>query len=272
MKPSNSETLGARSIADFGEQWTHFRENPGYYGSVALFADLVEPFFVPDQFRGATVADIGSGTGRIVRMLAESGAAHIYAVEPSAAMEVLKENTTDLASRISDRHQPGDRFTPDEPLDFTLSMGVLHHIPEPRPVVERMRAALRPGGHAIVWLYGREGNEIYLALAEPLRKVTTRLPHRVLLALCRMLDVPMSGYVMACQHLRLPLWRYMRNHLGRLTPEIRRLTIYDQLNPRWAKYYTRAEAIALLAECGFVDVRCHHRHGYSWLVVGRAPG
>jgi SAM-dependent methyltransferase len=272
MSGSSKDALRERSVADFGDQWTHFRDNPGYYGSVALFADLVHPFFSPHDFRGAKVADIGSGTGRIVRMLAAAGAAKIVAVEPSAAMDVLVENTRDLSDRITYCRQTGDQFTSDEPLDFVLSIGVLHHIPDPAPVVARMRAALRPGGHAVIWLYGREGNGLYLAVAQPLRAVTTRLPHRALLAVCRVLDVPMSAYIVACRHFRLPLWSYVRNHLGRLSPDVRRLTIYDQLNPRWAKYYTRDEAIALLEAGGFTDVRCHHRHGYSWLVTGQVPG
>ena len=271
MNAPRRDSLGERSVADFGEQWTHFQDNPGYYGSLALFADLIHPFFRPDDFRGATVADIGSGTGRIVRMLAAAGAARIVAVEPSAAIDVLKANTRDLAERICYRQQTGDAFRSDDPLDFVISMGVLHHIPDPEPVVARMRAALRPGGHAIVWLYGREGNGLYLALARPLRGMTTRLPHRGLVALCRVLDIPLSAYLVACRRLRLPLWNYMTSHLGRLTPEVRRLTIYDQLNPRWAKDYRREEAIALLEKAGFTDVRCHHRHGYSWLVVGRSP-
>lgn len=261
----------ARSVADFGEQWTHFRDNPGYYGSLALLADLLNPFFVPDAFRGASVAEIGSGTGRIVRMLADAGAARIVAVEPSAAMDVLEANTRDLADRICYIRQSGDQFTTDRLVDFAVSIGVLHHIPDPAPVVARMRAVLVPGGHAIIWLYGREGNGLYLAVARPVRALTTRLPHRALLVVCRLLDVPTSAYIAACRYLRLPLWKYMSRHLSRVTPEVRRLTIYDQLNPTWAKYYTRSEAVDLLVAAGFVDVRCHHRHGYSWLVVGRSP-
>ena len=151
------------------------------------------------------------------------------------------------------------------------SIGVLHHIPDPVPVVARMFAALRPGGQAVVWLYRREGNTLYLAVASPLRAVTTRLPHAALAALCWILDVPLAAYVVLSRRVRLPLWRYMREHLGRLTPPVRRLTIYDQLNPRWARYYTAREARTLLETAGFVDVRLHHRHGYSWLVVGRKP-
>lgn len=257
-----------RTVADFGEQWTHFRDNPGYYGSVELFADLLSPLLTPAAFAGSRVADIGSGTGRIVRMLAASGAREIVALEPSAAMDVLKENTRDIAGRISYVRDTGDRLPVDPPLDFVTSIGVLHHIPDPAPVVERMHAALRPGGRAVIWLYAREGNQAYLAVASPLRAITTRLPHAALVGLCRVLDVPLAAYLALCRRVRLPLWSYMRHHLGRLTPEVRRLTIYDQLNPRWAKYYTEAEARSLLEAAGFVDVRVHHRHGYSWLVVG----
>jgi hypothetical protein len=64
----------------------------------------------------------------------------------------------------------------------------------------------------------------------------------------------------------------MREVVGRLDPSKRRLTVYDQLNPAYAKYYTRDEAASLLTRAGFKDVTVHHRHGYSWSVVGTKPG
>ena len=79
-----------------------------------------------------------------------------------------------------------------------VSYGVLHHIPDPRPVMEAARRALRPGGRMAVWIYGREGNEAYLALAEPVRALTTRLPHAALSALAWSLTP-------AAQRLRLRL-------------------------------------------------------------------
>jgi hypothetical protein len=63
----------------------------------------------------------------------------------------------------------------------------------------------------------------------------------------------------------------MLNVIRRLSWKKRYLNIYDQLNPAYAKYYRRDEAIALLADAGFVDVRVHHRHGYSWTVRGTRP-
>jgi SAM-dependent methyltransferase len=268
---TTEEDLTARSIADFGEQWSRYEDNPGYYGSLDLFADLVEPLMTVEEVRGRKVAEVGSGTGRLVRMLASAGAAHIIALEPSDSMTVLKRNTADIADRIDYVRARGEALPGFGTLDLVVSVGVLHHVPDPRPIMRRAHEALRPGGRILIWLYGREGNGAYLALALPLRAIAQRLPHPVLAGLCRVLDVPLVAYMHLCRWIPLPLRHYMSHHLARLSPDVRRLTIYDQLNPAWAKYYTRAEAVELLAGAGFVDVRAHHRHGYSWTVVGTRP-
>jgi len=70
-----------RTIRDFGRQWTTYTENEGYYGSVELLKDIIEPLLPIERLRGMSVADIGSGTGRIVLMMMEAGAARIHAVE-----------------------------------------------------------------------------------------------------------------------------------------------------------------------------------------------
>src|SRR4051812_17995247 len=179
--------LKSRTIADFGEQWTAYRENPGYYGSADLLGDLFGPLLPPEALKGARVADIGSGTGRIVNMLLDAGAAHVHAVEPSAAIDVLRANTATRAAQVTYVHGSGEQLPKGLDLDLVVSIGVLHHIPDPDPVVRAALTALRAGGRAVIWLYGREGNETYLRFAEPLRRLTTRLPHWLLVAVCTLL-------------------------------------------------------------------------------------
>jgi hypothetical protein len=70
----------------------------------------------------------------------------------------------------------------------------------------------------------------------------------------------------------LPLRRYMQEVYLRFDPPVRRLVIVDQINPQSAKYYRREEIETVVSDAGFVDVRVHHRHGYSWTVIGRKPG
>lgn len=275
-KPASPEPslaqLTDRTIADFGDQWTSYRENPGYYGSVGLLQDLFGPLLALEDIRDRTVADIGSGTGRIVNMLLDAGAARVVAVEPSRAYDVLRENTADRAARVTCLNVRGDELPEGLGLEAVVSMGVIHHIPDPAPVIRAAHRALEPGGLMLVWLYGREGNETYLRFAEPMRAVTQRMPHWLLALTCSALNVALDAYIFLCRFVPLPMRDYMRNHLAKLPRSVRRLTIYDQLNPAYAKYYTRAEAEALLADGGFRDVRSWHRHGYSWTVIGRKAG
>ncbi|MDB5578706.1 MAG: hypothetical protein JWR80_3882 [Bradyrhizobium sp.] len=257
-----------KTIADFGEQWSRYTDNSGYYGSLALLADFLNPLLTVGDISGKTVADIGSGSGRIVNMLLDAGAAHVTGIEPSVAYRVAIENTAARADRVEIIHDVGTAIPQDRNFDLVISLGVLHHVENPGPIVEAAGRALKPGGTMLVWLYGREGNGAYLAIFGTLRAVTKRLPHRLLAGFCYLLDGIAMLYTAVSRVLPLPMRQYMQNVYCRLAPDKRRLVIYDQLNPAYAKYYREDEARALLENNGFRNVRTHPRHGYSWTVMG----
>lgn len=261
-----------QTIADFGEQWQRYTTNDGYYASQDLFQDICGPLLGADAFRGKRVGDIGSGTGRIVSMILDAGAAQVVAVEPSGAFDVLKANTAARADRIEYIRGPGEAIPADANLDYVLSIGVLHHIYDPLPVVRAAYAALRPGGKMLIWLYGHEGNEAYLRFVEPLRRITVKMPQPLLAGISHFLNLCLGAYIPLCRALPLPLRGYMNNVIGKFSWAKRYLVIYDQLNPTVARYYTREQAETLLTEAGFRNVRLHHRHGYSWTVIGEKPG
>ena len=206
-------------------------------------------------------------------MLLNMGAAHVCAIEPSAAFSVLQQNTRDLSDKIRYVQATGDRIPPDETeCDWVVSIGVLHHITDPAPVVAEALRALKPGGRMLAWLYGEEGNEAYLAVVRPLRWVTSRVPDFLVRAISHVVTMISGGYVALCRLWpRLPLAGYAVSVYGKLDYRSRFLTVYDQLNPAYAKYYSETEALELLAAAGFENVRAHHRHGYSWTVIGEKP-
>jgi SAM-dependent methyltransferase len=259
-----------RTIEDFGEQWLRYRDNEGYYGSLELFEDILSPFLTSTDFRGCKVAEIGSGSGRIVNMLLQAGARHVIAVEPSDAFEVLCENIKQIKT-VTCLRSSGEKLPASGDLDYVFSIGVLHHIPNPRPVVEAVFNALRPGGKFLIWLYGKEGNQLYLTLIHPLRLLTKHLPHFALAALVWIIYYPLLFYVYLCLSFPFPLREYLLTTFKKMSPEKKRLIIYDQLNPAHAKYYTRFEAEKLLADGKFENIRIHHRHGYSWTLIGTKP-
>lgn len=263
-----------RITTDFGQQWLAFPENKGWYGSTELFEDIISPLLELEELKGKDVAEIGSGTGRIVSMLLSAHVRQVIAIEPSAGFSVLAknvENIKDGKDKIILLQKLGEEFLAEDPLDYIFSIGVLHHIPDPYKTVQAAYNSLKPGGRFFVWLYGREGNEAYLRLFKPIRAVTTRLPHHVLQIVVGIVYLVLVVYRYLCQLLSLPLKSYIDKVLWPLSPENRRLVIYDQLNPTYAKYYTREQAENLLAGAGFVNIRLHHRHGYSWSVIGTRP-
>ena len=264
--------IGERTIADFGAQWGAFTDNDGYYASTDLLLDVVHPFMRLDDFKGATIADIGSGTGRFVRLLLSVDAKHVYAVEPSAAFDVLRGNLSGHPpGRVALLNIKGEDLPADLGLDLVFSYGVIHHIPDPLPTMRAAFAALRPGGRCCIWIYGYEGNESYVAVVRQLRAITTRLPDWALRMLCHFLNFAARVYITACRYISLPLRDYALNVLARLEPRRRYLVIFDQLNPAYAKYYRKEEVRALFEAAGFVNIKLHHRHSYSWTVLGERP-
>ena len=93
QRSGREHDLARRTIDDFGEQWSHFQDNSGFFGSAELLADHFGPLLTPSDLAGRRVADIGAGAGRFVNVFLDSGAAHVVALEPSDAFFVLKQNT-----------------------------------------------------------------------------------------------------------------------------------------------------------------------------------
>ena len=264
--------LANQTISDFGDQWQRYTDNEGYYGDVDILQGTFEPLLGLEELRGKRVAEIGSGTGRIVRMLLQAGAKEVTAIEPSAAFEVLRRNLAADADRVVFLNKAGHDIAVEGEYDFVVSIGVIHHIPDPDPVIAASLRALTPGGRIIVWLYGREGSGLIVNGIRALRAVTTRLPHFFVAVIAHLLSLALDVYIFACRHLRgLPLSDYVANVIGRFSRSKRYLVIYDQLKPAYAKYYSEAEARALLESNGFANVQAHFRYGYSWTVVGTRP-
>src|SRR5262245_13066546 len=247
---TRTSDLTKRTIADFGEQWLRFDTHEGFYASVELLRDICEPLLPVSGIHGHRVAEIGSGTGRIVQMLLDAGATHVIALEPSAAFDVLTRNLQTAGDRVSYIRGRGEELPASGDLDLVVSIGVLHHIPDPAPVVRAAHRALRPGGRILVWLYGREGNGMYLAVVKPLRWLTTRLRPWPKEVIARVLSAGFTAYMAASRVVPLPLRDYIEHVIGKFTPERRVQVIFDQLNPAYAKYYSGDEVIQLIQSAG----------------------
>ncbi len=99
------------------------------------------------------IVDIGCGNGFVLDQALARGWTNVHGVEPS----------TDAIAHASDAVRPtiiqdmmGPGIFPDGSLSAVTLFQVLDHIPDPLPLLEACRAALRPGGVILAWNHNVE--------------------------------------------------------------------------------------------------------------------
>ena len=249
----------------FGYEWDRYRELYPHYEE--QFRGWIAPLG-PEAFRGADVLDAGCGMGRNSRWAAHYGARSVVAVDAAElAVAAAREGLADLPqvrvalASLYDLDFAGD-------FDLCVSVGVIHHLEFPERAIERLHAALRPGGRLVVWLYGYEGNEAWVTVFRAIHPLLRRLPPAWLHTLAYGLSLPLWGA------LRLGLHRWLRAGNAEYLAAAARFPfahlhkiVFDQLLPEIAHYYRRDEALALVCGLDWKRVEIHANRGYSWTLV-----
>jgi protein arginine N-methyltransferase 1 len=135
--------MDSYSIAAYGEMINDRVRMEAY---AAALARVVTP--------GCVVLDIGTGTGIMAMLAARHGARHVYAIEPSDAIQTAREiaRANGLADRITFIQDQSARVSLPEPADVVVSdlRGILPlhggHIPA---IIDARTRLLKPGGSQI---------------------------------------------------------------------------------------------------------------------------
>lgn len=262
----------ARTLKSFGYEWTAFdqvrAEDEGFADN--YFHDL--DF---DSLAGKVALDAGCGKGRYTRFIAPHAEA-LVALDGSSAVEAaartLQQFPNVLVVKADLLRIPFAR----ESFDFISCLGVLHHLEDPHRGFEQLVEYLAPEGLILLYLYSRPPRfgtrAAGLAVADMLRRVTVKMPHRVLRVIGAPLAVALyAGIVLpgrlgeerARRHLAdLPLATYRRQPVRSLW-----LDTFDRLSApiehryRWSDlewWFTQAK----------LEVQSV-RHEAGWFILAR---
>lgn len=117
-------------------------------------------------YLGKKVAEVGAGIGSITRVILEHPVDHLVAFEPSSNMfpqlaaAVRSEPRATAVHGLFGAGQAGQEF------DSVVYINVLEHVERERDELSAAHAALRPGGHllvfvpALAWLFSSFDREI----------------------------------------------------------------------------------------------------------------
>ena len=139
----------------------------------------------PDFFAGKLVVEGGCGKGRHTHRIARWGVRDIVAVDLSEAVEVAFASTRGMENahviQADIYHLPLRRV-----FDYAFSIGVLHHLPDPRGGFKSLVSKVKSGGHVSAWVYGAENNGWIVRFVNPVREyITSRMNPRFLFHLSK---------------------------------------------------------------------------------------
>lgn len=259
-----------RTFSSFGYEWNSFdaiREEDESFAAI-YFKDLDLP-----GLAGRVGLDAGCGKGRFTRVLARY-LQTVVALDGSEAVHAAVHNLRDqenVGVVRADLRLP--LFAP-RSFDFVSSLGVLHHLDDPREGFERLAQYLAPGGQMLVYLYSRpdsfNARGVALSAASVMRRLTVNLPHSLL----RALSAPVAALLFAGVVLpgrwghrfrvgalsRLPMSTYRDKPFRSLV-----LDTFDRLSAPVEHRYIWAELEPWFADAGLVVDAARDETG--WFVL-----
>lgn len=230
----------------------------------------------PAVFAGKRALDVGVGTGRYADVVQRAGA-EVVGIDLSLAVETAMEN---VGSRPHAHVIQADCFDlpfARESFDLIYSIGVLHHTPDCKKAFQSLVPYLKPGGTIAIWVYSAHQHSpgSVMDWANRLtRAVTTRLPVRLLYALC-CCEAPLyylrkiPGFD-PLLHLVLPGALYHAippsNRKRRLSEHV--LDLFDWYSPKYQSKHSYPEVFGWFEQAGLEHIRIMP---FQVAVCGRKP-
>jgi len=170
------------------------------------------------DFKGKLVLDVGCGMGRFSDVASRWGAT-VVGIDLTSAVDAAHSN---IGGRENVHLAQADVFRlpfREETFDVIFSIGVLHHTPDTRAAFDQLPRLLKPGGTIAIWVYSTLMGR-WTRVSDIYRHLTTRLPRRVLYALCHVAiplynvnKIPLirgvSRIVFPVSNHRDPAWRVL---------------------------------------------------------------
>lgn len=266
-----------RTRRSFGYEWTQFS------GMRPEWEANFRGYMAPHDSRyleGKTVLDAGCGMGRHLYYSGRE-AGDVVGVDFSRAVDAARANTRGIPNaHVVQADLMQLPFAP-ETFNFVYSFGVLHHLPEPEQALPRLIDLVKPGGETRIFLYWDIGDaalwkRALLRAVNATRRLTVRLPHPLLHALCYPVAALAWGLFVA-PYLglsrrkatrafaeTLPLKQYARYPFSVLVNDQ-----FDRFSAPLERRYSPDEVREWLGEVGLESVTVQPYFG--WLGHGRKP-
>ena len=173
--PDNLQQSSDQATANaFATSWNHLPEGSIYTRD--QFEDWLFPI-TEEDVHGKNVLELGCGNGSLMVHMCDWHPARLDGVDLGDSVTSAHENMSRLAFRNWQIHKADlVGYKGEGSYDLVYSIGVLHHLKQPKNGLDAVVANTKKGGRFHCWVYAREGNDLIMLLVEPIRKVASRCP------------------------------------------------------------------------------------------------
>jgi len=179
----------------FGEEWGKFNQiNLNFVEAKNRYNEYFKIFPWHKLPKNPIGIDIGCGSGRWDRFVA-SKVRKLHCVEPAKkAIDVAKKNLISFNNIEFHNCSLNEVDITPESLDFCFSIGVLHHLPNPRSALKKCVELIKPGAPILIYLYYKFDNRSYVfkliwQLSNISRKIIIKFPPRIKDLICELIAI-----------------------------------------------------------------------------------
>lgn len=246
----------------FGFEWNKYSKIDSRYQD--QFKNWTYPL-VEEDFKDKEILDAGCGMGRNSFWPLMWGAKHITAFDFDKRSLAAAEKTLEKFTNKEILYKNIHEFTWQDKFDLAFSIGVIHHLEDPKKALRNIVNSLKQGGGILVWVYSYEGNEWIVKLVDPVRiHITSKLPVRLVHFLSYFCSVPLWVFVKIFRgpngYLRqLSTFKFWHLHS----------IVFDQLIPTIAHYWSKEEVQELFSDVGLNSFTVSAPpNGSGWIIHG----
>lgn len=261
---NTNRNLDAATVQGFGEEWSAFDQTGLPESEARAHFDSYFHVFRWDLVGGKSSGfDMGCGSGRWAKLLAPR-VGHLHCVEPSAAFEVAKRNLAGIDNvslyRAAVETAP---FAPAS-MDFGISLGVLHHVPDTAAAIRSCAGFLKPGAPLLLYLYYAFDNQpgwyrLLWKLTNAARIVISRLPRAPRIAvttlLAGILYWPLARLAKILAALGINPRSFPLSYYRKASFYTMRTDALDRFGTRLEQRFTREQIAQMLNAAGCRDIR-----------------
>ena len=241
----------------FGYEWQKYDKLlPEYEEQFLRWTCLIKK----DQWKDKAALDVGCGAGRNSYWPLKFGAKNVVAIDlDERSLDSARKNLASFP-KVQIKEMSAYNIEYEEKFDVSYSIGVIHHLENPKLAMMEMVKATKVGGTVLIWVYGKENMGSFIKILNPFRKyLFSKLP----ISVTHFLSIFPA----------FALWILLKMNFGKIEyfNLIRKFSfwhlrsiVFDQMLPVIANYWTKEEVLDLMNYAGLKNINITQVNGMSW--------